>query len=187
MVPVQVNSVLQDSEGVDVEIDRAITSALVMILSQHHEVHEGEMYEASYKSPDGSPIADDATIVLHFLTGAKENHFTFIAAAGGDCEVLLYEAPALTANGGRVDVHNMHRDSLRASVTTVWQGSTFTGGVLLTDFLLPGGTGGNSAGGTSRQGLERDLQPNTIYMLVVQNRAGTAQPLSLVAQWYEED
>jgi hypothetical protein len=166
-----------------VEIDVPITYALVVIPTVHHEIHEGEMFEASYKSPDASPIADNASIVMHFLTGAKENHFTFTIAAGGDCEVLLYEAPTLVANGPRLDVHNLHRDSEEVSVTSVWQGSTFTGGVLLPNFLLPGGTGpSQSAGGSTRQDVERILIPNTIYMLVGMNRAGSAQPMSIVAQ-----
>jgi hypothetical protein len=186
-MPVQVYSRLQDNDGTDIEVDSVITYALVTIPVQHHEIHEGEMFETSYKSPEGSNIADNATLVLHFLTGAKENHFTFTVAAGGDCEVSLYEAPSLTANGPRLDVHNLHRDSDDVSVTSVWQGSTFTGGVQLTNFLLVGGTGGNASGGISRQGLERILRPNTIYMVEATNRAGTAQPMSILADWYEED
>jgi hypothetical protein len=39
-----------------------VTGALTTIDYPHHEIHEGSTFLASFKSADGAPIADNATI-----------------------------------------------------------------------------------------------------------------------------
>jgi hypothetical protein len=153
----------------------------------HRDIHAGVVFSASYMSPDAAPIADNASIVMHLLTGSIECDLVFAIAAGGDCEVQFYEAPTLIANGGRIDVHNLHRDSTNESLVSVWQGSTFTGGVLLTNFLVPGGVGVAAIGSKSRIELGRVLAINTIYMIVGVNRSGGVEPMSIIAEWREEE
>jgi len=60
------------------------------------------------------------------------------------------------------------------------------GGRVVTDFLVPGSTGGNSNGGVVRQNTEWVLALNTDYVIDLTNIAGNVQPLSIVAQWSEE-
>ena len=166
------------------------TGALVSISIPHHEVHEGEMFEISYKSPDASPIADNGTIAFLLRTGAKYDHLVFGGNAGGDAELELLEAPAITDDGAALTEYNMNR-AINANPTTVATlDPTVTGGTgsLLFNDFIPGGTGGNSVGGTGavRVGTEWILRINTAYVMRVTNRAGNAQPMSLLAQWYEE-
>lgn len=175
------------NDGGPLSVDE-ITSALTVIDTVHHEVHEGETFQACYKTPDASPLADNASIDLLFIVGARFPHFTFTAAAGADAEVRLYEGTTVSANGTGISVMNMKRipPIMIAGVAAFHTPTITTLGTMLIEALLPGGTGGNSAGGIARAGTEWDLNTNTNYLLRLINRGGNNQPASIVAQWYEE-
>ena len=165
-----------------------VTGAAVVISIPHHEVHEGEMFEISYKSAEGGDIADNGTIAFLLRTGAKYDHLVFGGNAGGDAEVEFLEAVGVVAEGTAMAEQNMNRTSVRTAVTTAFRDPTIAGGTLLFNVLIPGGTGGNSAGGSGavRVGTEWILAANQDYAIRLTNRAGNAQPMSLAAQWYEE-
>jgi hypothetical protein len=166
-----------------------LVDAIKVIRSPHHEVHEGDAYETSYKSPDPSPIADNALFDLLIQVGPKPLHFTFDALAGGDAEILLYEGATVSATGTELNIFNLNRlqpDASSVIFAAHTPTLTATGTTLLNEFL-PGGTGGQTAGGQSRDAFERIFRTGTAYMLRQVNRAGTAQPMSNHVQWYEEE
>ena len=164
-----------------------IIGALATINTVHYEVHEGDTYQASYKSPEGADIADNANVTLLLRVGAKEAHFIFSVAAGGDCEIEFREAVSLTANGTALTPYNMRRSSSNSPTASAFQGPTYTGGTLLADSLNPGGTKNQSPGGTARLNTEWILAANTNYIVRGINRSGGGQPISIMLQWYEED
>jgi len=166
------------------------TGALSIIRFVHHEVHEGNTFQASYKSPDAAPIADNAAVDFLLIAGdVAEPHFVFSVACGGDCEVEFYEGTTVTNNGAALQAFNMHRHLAADKIATmrVFQGPTVNViGLRLQDVLLPGGTGpAQSPGGTARPNTEWVLHPGVTYLLRVTNRAGAAQPVSILVQWYE--
>ena len=165
-----------------------VTGAAIVISIPHRKVHEGVMFEISYKSPEGGDIADNGTIAFLLRTGAKYDHLVFGGNAGGDAELELLEAVGVTDAGTAMVEHNMNRTSVNTAVTTAFRDPTVAGGTLLFNILIPGGTGGNSAGGSGavRVGTEWILAANQDYAIRLTNRAGNAQPMSLAAQWYEE-
>jgi hypothetical protein len=162
-----------------------ITGAAVTIPVVHHEVHEGETFSQSLFSmnnPDGTDI------VLMLRTGATQyGHLTFTVTAGGDAQVRLHENPVVSASGNVFTPRNMKRTEGDGAAQIVLSGNpTYTDGTILTNFLVPGGTGGNAQGGVGRMGTEWILRLNTDYLIELTNIAGNNQPLSIVAQWYEE-
>lgn len=166
-----------------------ITNSLQMIDVVHHEIHEGETYQASYKSPDASNIADNGTIDILVKTGAKYCHLAFEIAAGGDAEILLYEDTTTSNDGTPLVEHNMNRGIADSATAAAFHTPTVTDvGTLLENRFVPGGAGGNSQGGsgTIRPGTEWILNINKNYLVRGINRAGTAQPMSNIVQWYEE-
>lgn len=166
-----------------------LVNAIKVILYPHHEVHAGSAYETCYKSPDPSPIADNGLFDLLIQVGPKPLHFTFDALAGGDAEILLYEGATVSATGTELDIFNLNRmqpDASSVMFAAHTPTLTATGTTLLGEFL-PGGTGGQTAGGQSRSSLERIMRTGTAYLLRQVNRAGTAQPMSNHGQWYEEE
>lgn len=164
-----------------------ITGALLIIDNTHHEVHEGETYHVSYKSPDAGPIADNGTIVFALTTNATHTaHLVFDGSCGGDAEGELYEG-ATIANGTPLTPQNKNRNYANVNTVTVILNPTINvAGVRLENGFIPGGTGPQAAGGVGQDRGEWILKPSTIYLLVITNRAGTSQPMSLRAEWYEE-
>lgn len=161
-----------------------ITGALATIAIPHHEVHTGEMFEASYFVLS---LANNGSIDFRLPTGAKFCHFVFDCACGGNAEVQFY-ASANLAGGTPVTAWNMNRPSANVATMSVLHTPAVIGaGTLVYNAMLPGGRGPNAAGGTARQGTEWILKQNTVYLLRLFNRSGNSQPTSIVVQWYEED
>ena len=159
---------------------------LARILYPHHEVHGGSTYQVSYKSPDANPIADDGTIEILIRCAAKEAHCTFEIAGGGDTEVVLIENPTVTDAGTGLTEHNMKRRSTKTATVTAFHTPTTAGGTTLHNSFEPGGVKNFASGGTARQSSEWMFEPNEDYLIRGINRAGNAQPMSIVVQWYEE-
>jgi hypothetical protein len=174
-----------DEEGDGFERDET-TGALTIITVPHHEIHEGETHLCSYKTPDGAPLADNATIAFVVTVGAKECHMTAAGAVGGDFEGELREDVTYTG-GTAVAIFNKKRSSSEGATATVVRDPTITdAGTLLENRFVPGGTGPQAVGGVGGQRAEWILEPGRVYLYRITNRAGNNQPGSLVLEWYEE-
>jgi len=161
-----------------------ITSALVTIPVVHHEVHEGETFTVSTFSILVNN-GDDITMLLR--TGnTRYGHLTFVVAAGGDAQVRLLENPTITNIGNGLNERNMKRYSTEIPEIQAFGNPAYIEQAVIMNFLAPGGTGGNAVGGTSRQDTEWILSLNTDYVIELTNISGNNQPMSIVAQWYEE-
>jgi hypothetical protein len=101
--------IISGRDGTVAEYDVIATNTAVGMDYPHHKVHEGDTWESSYKSPDASPIADNASLDILIVVGAERAHFTFEGACGGDAELLLYEGTTASANGTRLADANMNR------------------------------------------------------------------------------
>ena len=169
-----------------------VTQKPILIDFVHHEVHEGNTFQASQKTADASPIADDASYDMLIITGNEaEAHLVFGAAAGGTAEVILYKNTTVSDNGAQIAVQNMRQSLHGVNLNTVLVYTTPTitlVGNQMNIQLLPGGSGPGqgTSGGTVREGTEWVLQPNTNYLVRVTNRSGNAQPISIMTQWYEK-
>ena len=163
-----------------------ITGALNVIDTVHHEIHEGEFFSVSYKAPDGAPIADDATIVFALTAATKYVHFQAVAAMGGDAEIEFYEVSTVTGGTATTPRNHKRTGSDNSDVTVVRDPTVNVAGTLLENAFLPGGTGGNAIGAVGNQRQEWILRPTITHVVRLTNRAGTAQPGSLAATWYEE-
>ena len=163
-----------------------ITGALVTLSVVHHEVHEGEFFSVAYKAADGAPLADNGTIILAMRSATRYLHMQAFAACGGDAEVEFFTGSTIDADGTLMTPSN-HKLSGGASTVTVRRDPTIgAAGTLRDNFLMPGGTGGNSIGGDGGQRDEWDISLNTWVFVRLTNRAGNAQPASVKVTWYEE-
>jgi hypothetical protein len=162
--------------------------ALKTISAPHENVHQGITFQASYKSPDGAPVADDGSVIFLVIVGTRKPNITFRAAAGGDAEVLFYEGTQVSDNGTPLQSHNMKRTGTMTPSTAVYVGPTVSeNGLLIHNSYLPGGLRQQATGGEGRSNTEWILKPSTNYIIQAINRSGGGTPMSLVAQWYEED
>jgi len=174
------------ADGTAIDFDHELIAQVpTSILVPHRAVHLGVTFLVCYKSPEGSEIADNASI--NFIINSRYSmHLSFLGAAGGDAELALWENTTYT-DGSLISPLNMNRDSgaypdvARRDVTVTAYGTN------LLNIFLPGGTGGNSSGGVLRLGTEFVLSADTNYLLENINRAGQAQSMSLHAEWYEAE
>lgn len=165
-----------------------LTGAQAMIDYAHHEIHSGSTYLVSYKSPDGSDVADNGVITFTITTHSKYAHMLFRASCGGDMEAELLEGSTVTAGTGTAMVeYNKNRNSANVATVGVRRGMTIAAdGTQIEDEFVAGGTGPFAVGGASSTRAEWILALNTVYVARITNRAGNAQPMSLAIEWYEE-
>jgi len=163
-----------------------ITGASVVIPVVHHEVHEGETFQASYYN---GAVANAGTIEILLVTAAAHTaHLTFDVAAGGDAHVELLQNVTVNVAGTAITERNLNRTASDGDVTvTATHTPTVVGGQVLSTFLAPGGTGPRAAGGTGRPSTEWLLAKSKNYLIRGTNVSGNNQPMSIVVQWYEEE
>ena len=160
-----------------------ITGNLVVIHTEHHEVHEGEMFHGGWSAS----VANNASADTLITVGAKGTHIVFGVAAGGACQVYLYEAP--TASGGSAQtMYNMNRNSALVTPAAIASAPTVsaTGSVTLVNgWYLPGGNSEQTRGGGGvRAETEWMLKPGTVYLLRVTNVSGASVTVSSAIECY---
>lgn len=159
------------------------TGAGVVVDNAHNRIHEGKSFIASFKTPDGSPLGDNATLEFLIATRAKILHFTFQPGGNSDLEIEFFEDTTVTNNGTEVPVVGLNRERSIASQGDVYRGPTISsdGDLLLNEF-----TSWSTGVPQPRSTLEWHLKPNVNYLVRITNRAGATQPVSLIANWYQE-
>ena len=167
-----------------------ITTGLVNIPTVHHEIHEAHTFQCSYKSPEGSDIADDGVLDILIITNNRRwPHFVFTAAAGGDAELFFYEDVTYTDIGIPCEERNMKRTGNDNSNLQIYHTPVVVVNRLLRNVFLAGGAGNPAAskpGGTERNDTEWILKKSSNYFLRMYNRSGGAIPMGLSMQWYGE-
>ena len=163
-----------------------------LVISNHtaYEVHRGHMFRWSHLVPDDAPIADNASQGLFFTTCNLDLHITFQVLAGGNAEMHLHEGVSACADGGSASVFNMARPhSSRVSSASMAVNPTVDPediGTMLAATLVPGGTGPKSGGGGG-DGSKWVFSASQTYLIFAVNRAGGDQPMSIAAEWHEEE
>ena len=158
----------------------------------HLHAHEGHGYEAGCIF---SGVADGAQVSMILIPAPESDrmaHFIYAAATGGLAVMHFYENPTVVVSGTALGVHNLQRRSLNESEWLAFSNPTVSDvGELLKCNLSPGSTGANPAAGKSgdrvRHDLERILDFDNPYLIVIQNWAGVAAPIEIHADWYETD
>ena len=158
------------------------------------KIHDGDMYQASYKTAEGSDLADNASMAISFKVPDTNPCFMgFGVSLGGTNEIKLYEGAA-GVSGTLLDNINMNRWAYQTEgIVSAAEAQNVTSvtatGTLIHDALLVWsvGGGGGAAGDLSRVNVEWVLHTGTTYMLRVINRSGGAQSAGFVLQWYEDE
>ena len=177
---------LVDAGGTLVGVDDIVHS-LQVIDVLHHEIHEGNTFFISFKTANAAPIADDAALIFAITTGTKTLHVVSNGASGGDAEKEILEGATITG-GAATTVFNRDRTSTAVTnvAAVVLNPTVNTDGTRIDHQFIPGGTGGQTVGGSGGTRNEWIFKPSTVYVVRLTNRAGTAQPASLAIEWYEE-
>ncbi len=157
----------------------------VRIAVEHQRVHNGEMWMIG--SGITVDVANDANLDLVVTVPAGiELHTIGDIDAEGKAYFMVYEAPTLGAGGSPAVVRNANRTSGDAGAPTVSVGQTISAvGTLLSDHVVPGGTGGNAGGTSTNRDGEIILKAETSYLFRVTNKKGNDSDISLNLLSYE--
>lgn len=160
-----------------VAIDRTV-HALKTIDAVHHEIHEGEHFEAS-----NVQTAQTAFDWLVTTPVDKYVHMVTQLVSIGACTLTVYRAATATASANAVTpVNNNHNSSKTAGTAICHTPTSITTGSDIVDRQLL--AAGNNQGAQSRNDLERILLPNTKYLF----RFAAGTPTDVLIRWmfYEE-
>lgn len=160
------------------------SGATITVLLSHAHVHDGRMYEVSYKTPDGSPLADNDNIDFLFRPNASHSHFSFGSVAANPIEVLFYESSTITNVGTSLSVVGLNRIRTISPLSVAYRTPTVSNvGNLLGARLQVWGISPLTPSFPETPWV---LNMNTDYLIRVINRAGSAQDIGMIMQWFEE-
>lgn len=159
--------------------------AVKMIDTEHSRIHSGEMFFTGYYDNN---VADDGLISILLQPGSYNLHFTWSAACGGDAELQYFEGVTFSDAGTVMNNFNKSRLSSNTCDCVVSHTPTITDtGTQFPTVFLPGGSGflGRTPGAAATFSREFIFNKDLDYLIRVYNRAGSAQPISIRASWYQ--
>ncbi len=179
--------------------------AAPVILYPHYNVHigaafsvgglssgiaDGAQFNAAFWNISGTHISPSGTTI------ALEAHSELLFSAGGQAYGYLYEGGELQSTGTLVIPTNLHRAYPHGNRSPsqwrfAYQNGIKTLGTLLGGRFLGGTTGANPNAarsvGREESGLEWDLDPEQVYILVLHNASGATVPAQIIIEYYEKE
>lgn len=138
---------------------------------------DGNDFRASWLTPEGSLVADNAVFGIVLLTNTVEVLLDYEVAAAGGSELLFYEAPTIGTTGTSVTVYNANRSTPgRGSQFLAWHTPANVTGTIISQQLI-------QAGETVKE--HWILTTGTFYAIIGVNRSGSSEMASVKARWYE--
>lgn len=170
------------SDGVTDGVIDAIANGLNVILTEHHEIHEGESYYHS-SFVDLAGTASRQFILVTPDTAARM-HFVYEVSFENESTVTITEGVSTDADGTAITELNRDRNSANTTTAVLTHTPTNpTGGTSIED----GSAGsGQKVGGLKRDEDEKILKQNTKYLINITNNSATASKTSWVFNWYQE-
>lgn len=156
----------------------------------HAKAHRGEIFTSSYKNPDASLIADNANFDLLIVPNAtNEVVMAYRVSSTGAYEIAIYESTTVSDNGTSLPARNRSRPKAVAISSTAQVYHTPT--VTNVGQLLLNEVGSGVLGGPNVSPLTADnewiLKASVTYLIRVINRSGSAQSISALLNWFEEE
>lgn len=170
---------MADSERAREFLKDGLTDAMAGVSYEHHEIHEGSHFVASFV---GAPLAASTSSSVLILTGAKSLHLTGNINSDQAGRVMFYEGCTVSGNGTTLPSYNNNRLSANSSTSQFFTGPTVvtTGSEIFTEF-----SGGRRATGFIDRSREFVLKANEKYLFRYQSDVAS-NTASAVLEWYEK-
>ena len=179
------------------------THSLQTLTYEHHEIHEGRSFSASYSLTTAATDGHRTGIYLK-TPSEREMHMVMSFSATTAANLSIHESPVIDANAGThtTPIYNRDRNSLNTSgcknnataplaafITTLTEaqiaGASFTAGTVLRTEPLRVGDSPKPAGGANRDAAEYILKKDTAYIFLLTNTAASANTHYILVDWYE--
>jgi len=177
------SALISDTVGRHMRAD-AKTHGLMIIPTDHYEVHEGSMFRVGTQVDLASGAA--TAILLHTPNSDVEQHLMVTIGSEQQSRYELVEG--ITDSGGTAATPaNANRRSSATSGITAKTGITFTGGTTLENVVIGGqGQGANTGPiGEARSDFEWILKKDTKYGIRVTNLESSNNDVNIRCSWYE--
>jgi hypothetical protein len=174
--------------------DNYFRGGLVNIPVEHHEIHCGDSYEATFNTDLGGNSTQDILIVVPnegAISGTnggadqdiKQYHLEEIVEVENEASVTLYEGASVSASGSFIQSFNRNRNSSNTDTLGVYSSPTITslGATLWGPWVLGSGRG---IGGSRNRDDEFVLKNNTNYIVRVINNTANANQINVELDYY---
>lgn len=161
-----------------------ISSIPVVLLFEHHQVHEGEAWQALYGPIAilSNAVVDHLIVVAAVDATTRTPHMMVELDSTGEVWQELYETPTTSANGSAVTSYNRNRNVAGSPTTAIYLTPTVSAAGTKISALIAGS--GQNAGAASRASAEWDLKSNTKYLLRTTSKG--ANNICMRFQFYED-
>lgn len=163
--------------------------ALKNIDTIHSHIHAGQLFIAGHTF---AAVASAASVdlVIEAPASPKQIHFAFDASASAGGRVSLYKDPTYTG-GTPITPLNMNGNSVNTADAVVRHTPSVSaaGTLLPLGGVVPGGSGGNAAGGSNSdlaRGIEIIASYSSKYLLRFTNDSSQAENVSIQFGFYEK-
>ena len=160
-----------------------ISGAPITIPFEHHEIHEGDAFTASYAADLTNGQVFDILIVTP--DSADLAHFVWAVDFELEGHVSIYEAPTATQAANPIVAYNRNRNGTPAAATVVVTHSP-TAVTVGTTLIRDAHAGaGKILSGSRADGREFILKANTKYLMRITNATANPNWISVWLDWYE--
>lgn len=161
-----------------------MTTSLVVISFEHHEIHEGNTFTADYFPGDVSAGAS-AIIVLETANTSSWCHVLYEAESENETTLYMLEDVSYASSGTRIIPRNKNRNSSTSSPTWIhYEPSSLSlSGATLIRVRHWGS--GKAIGGYDRGLHEVVLKKNTKYAFILVNNSVSSSWIEFILHWYE--
>ena len=159
------------------------THSIQTISYEHHEIHSGSSFTASYQVEAANGANADILIVTPDST--KEAHFFYEVDVEAEAQLYIYEAPTATAAANPIVAYNRNRTGTpdAATVVLTHTPTSITEGTTVIRSHHFGA--GKSFGGGERSSHEFVLKLNTKYLFRLTNLTTGDNWFNIILNWYE--
>lgn len=170
------------TDGITNGVIDTIANGLNVILTEHHEIHEGESYYHTSFVNLGA-LASRQFILTTPDTVARI-HFVYEIEFEKESIITITEGVSTDTDGTVITELNRDRNSVNTTTAILTHTPTNpTGGIVIEN----GRKGdGQKLGGLQRDEQERILKQNTKYLIDITNTVAQTSLTNWIFNWYEE-
>lgn len=176
-------------QSVQIALRCSSDGALITIPYTVEQTHDGRFFFTNFYV---AALASGANLDMLVVTGATTvPHIAVMCDIGAAATLSVYEGVTTSSDGTPLTAFNANRQSTKITTASVTQTPTVTGTgtALLLNHYIPGGTTGNSIGGSSSdfaRVTELLLKTSTKYLFRMTNLGAGATGASMQLGWFED-
>jgi len=183
--PFKLNSI--GALSVDAGLLRFEDGTVAIVPRLFYKIWAGQAFSASYIFEG---VADDDAATALFENPSDSGKTATIIAietvSFGQAHVRIYRNPTIAAAGTVMPTINLNMSSTNSCICSAYQGTSWSGGELAHQTVLPGGSRPRAVGDLAEIGESVVIPPGFTLIVQITNKSGAATDMSVRFIWWEE-